>query len=71
MPAVETVQTELIPHLKTTDLQFNRILVSIDFSEYTHQVLAAATQIANIFGSKLFMVNAVIPALLWNGRGAD
>lgn len=69
MPTLEAMNTRRASHPGTTDLQFKRILVAIDFSKRTPQVLSTAIQIANIFESELFLVHAA--ALAVYGTGAE
>lgn len=67
MPALELLETEHIPHLKTNDVQFKCVLVPIDFSKQTERALTAAIQIAKSFGSTLFLVNAAVPGVYGTG----
>jgi nucleotide-binding universal stress UspA family protein len=46
-------------HLATSDIQFKRILVGIDFSRHAVLALKTAIAIGEIFGSEIFLVNAV------------
>jgi nucleotide-binding universal stress UspA family protein len=46
-------------HLATSDIPFKRILVGIDFSKQAALALKTAIAIGEIFGSEIFLVNAV------------
>lgn len=46
-------------HLATSDIHFKRILVGIDFSKQAALALKTAIAISEIFGSEIFLVNAV------------
>ena len=46
-------------HLATSDIHFKRILVGIDFSKQAALALKTAIAIGEIFGSEIFLVNAV------------
>jgi nucleotide-binding universal stress UspA family protein len=46
-------------HLATSDIRFKRILVGIDFSEQAALALKTAIAVGEIFGSEIFLVNAV------------
>src|ERR1700751_504491 len=50
-------------HLATSDIHFRRILVGIDFSKQAALALKTAIAIGEIFGSEIFLVNAV-PSLV-------
>jgi nucleotide-binding universal stress UspA family protein len=54
-------------HLATSDLHFKRILVGIDFSKQAALALKTAIAIGEIFGSEIFLVNAV-PSFVY-GKG--
>ena len=56
-----------IPHLATTDIRLRRLLLAIDFSEQTPGILRSAIQIAKIFNSELFLLNAALPAVFAAG----
>lgn len=62
MPAVETA-TQTTPHLGTSDVHFRRILLAIDFSEQTSQVMNLGLEFAGIFDAELYLVNATTPIL--------
>src|ERR1700758_5499898 len=49
------------PHLDTSEIQFNRILVATDFSKPANQALKTAISISQLFGSKLSLVHAASP----------
>ena len=46
------------PHLATSGILFNRILMATDFSQPADQALKTAIAISQLFGSKLFLVHA-------------
>ncbi len=46
------------PHLATSAILFNRILLATDFSQPADQALKTAIVISRLFGSKLFLVHA-------------
>jgi hypothetical protein len=46
------------PHLATSGILFNRILMATDFSQPADQALKTAIVISRLFGSKLFLVHA-------------
>jgi hypothetical protein len=54
-------------HLATSDIHFKRILVGIDFSKQAALALKTAIAIGEIFGSEIFLVNAV--ASFVGGKG--
>ena len=56
-------------HLATTDVKFQKILLAIDFSLQTAQVIQAAVQIAKVYASELFLVYAAVPPVY--GAGAQ
>ena len=56
-------------HLATSDIHFKRILVGIDFSKQAALALKTAIAIGEIFGSEIFLVNAV--SLFVYGRGQE
>jgi len=53
------------PHLDTSGILFNRILVATDFSEPANQALKAAIMIGRLFGSKLVLVHAATPVVFF------
>lgn len=67
MPAIDS--TIPAPHLATSQVQFRKVVVAIDFSAQTNQVMAAAIQIAREFHSVLFLVHAATPVVY--GTGAE
>ena len=70
MPPIEsTFFAPTKPRLASSDVQFHRILLAIDFSVHTHQVIVAAIQIAGDSHSKLFLVHAAAPLVY--GTGAE
>lgn len=72
MPLTATAATDAtteLPHLATSVVKFQRLLLAIDFSSQTPQVLNFALQIAAIFHSELYLVSAANPAVY--GTGAE
>src|SRR6266480_1340359 len=55
-------------HLATSDIHFKRILVGIDFSKQAALALKTASAIGQIFGSEIFLVNAVSPFVYGTGQ---
>src|SRR5260370_24466634 len=55
-------------HLATSDIHFKRILVGIDFSKQAAVALKTAIAIGEIFGSEIFLVNAVSPFVYGTGQ---
>lgn len=55
-------------HLATSDIHFKRILVGIDFSKQAGLALKTAIVIGEIFGSEIFLVNAVPSFVHGKGR---
>ena len=55
-------------HLATSDIHFKRILVGIDFSKQAALALKTAIAIGEIFGSEIFLVNAVSPFVYGTGQ---
>lgn len=53
--------SESSPHLATTEILFNRILVATDFSKPAAQALRVAMSIRQAFGAKLTLLHASIP----------
>lgn len=67
--AVTISATDETPHLATTEVVFQRILVAIDFSAQAKQVLKTAAAVATCFNAELFLVHAATPVV--DGVGAD
>src|SRR6266702_3537008 len=55
-------------HLATSDIHFKRIVVGIDFSKQAALALKTASAIGRIFGSEIFLVNAVSPFVYGTGK---
>lgn len=51
------------PHLDTSEILFQRIVVATDFSKPAETALEQASIIAHLFGAKLCMVHAITPPL--------
>lgn len=51
------------PHLDTTEIHFQRIIVATDFSKPAETALEEASIIAHLFGAQLCMVHAITPPL--------
>ncbi len=58
-------------HLETTRLAIRRLLLATDFSETAERACAWAVAIAKTFGSKLFLLNALMPVPYIGESGMD
>jgi len=61
MPANVTTPQVSSPHLATTEILFNSILVATDFSRQAHQALKVAMSVGKAFHARLLLVHATIP----------
>lgn len=57
------------PHLGSTEVIFRKLLVAIDFSAQTPQVLKTAVSVATCFNAEMLLVHAASPMIL--GTGAE
>lgn len=57
------------PHLATSNVKFRRVLLALDFSAQTPQVVEAGIQIAQEFQAELFLLHAAVPTVY--GAGAE
>ncbi|HEY4358346.1 MAG TPA: universal stress protein [Acidobacteriaceae bacterium] len=70
MPTIATdFASAAAPHLATSDVKFQRVLLAIDFSAQTSAVIEAGLQIAKEFHSELFFLHATMPMIY--GTGAE
>jgi nucleotide-binding universal stress UspA family protein len=64
----ENPQTaEVTPHLATTQLALQRILVALDLNEQSPAVLSIASQIAQLFKAELLLLHAATPTVFLTG----
>ncbi len=67
MASPSTTSSEVTPHLATSEIIFRKLLVAVDFSVQTPQVLKTAIAVANCFSSELVLVNATTPVVYGTG----
>jgi len=58
---------EVSPHLATTEVIFNKLLVAVDFTAQTQQVLKTAVTLATCFNAELLFVHAAYPTVYGAG----
>lgn len=61
MAANVTTTKAASPHLATSEILFNSILIATDFSKPAHQALKVAMAVAHAFHAKLLLAHATIP----------
>jgi nucleotide-binding universal stress UspA family protein len=61
--AANVAVTDQPPHLATSEILFNRILVATDFSWPANQALKMAILLCQLFGAKLTLVHASVPVV--------
>src|SRR5215471_6422945 len=58
-----SVMSDQAAHLGTSEILFQRLVVATDFSKPAETALKLATTIANLFGSKMYLVHAITPPI--------
>jgi nucleotide-binding universal stress UspA family protein len=65
--AINSITAKREPHLGTSEILLQTIVVAIDFSPYSLRAFKEAIAIARCFGSELLLVHGVTPAVYGTG----